>query len=160
MEIRELERSTVNLVPEMVFMESDTILVQYILSDWSLQLRSVLSRENKNDHTFFHRNSSDPSQGIDLKLVMNRRIINEILTTYLPTIFILFIVYATNFFKPFFFEAVVTVNLTALLVLTTLFISVSKSLPPTAYVKMIDVWLIFSQLIPFAEVRIKFLSTN
>ena len=100
------------------------------------------------------RNSSDPSQGIDLKLVMNRRIINEILTTYLPTIFILFIVYATNFFKPFFFEAVVTVNLTALLVLTTLFISVSKSLPPTAYVKMIDVWLIFSQLIPFAEVRI------
>ena len=100
------------------------------------------------------RNSSDPNQGIDLKLVMNRRIINEILTTYLPTIFILFIVYATNFFKPFFFEAVVTVNLTALLVLTTLFISVSKSLPPTAYVKMIDVWLIFSQLIPFAEVRI------
>ena len=87
---------------------------------------------------------------------MNRRIINEILTTYLPTIFILFIVYATNFFFPFFFEAVVTVNLTALLVLTTLFISVSKSLPPTAYVKMIDVWLIFSQLIPFAEVRIKF----
>ena len=39
MEIRELERSTVNLVPEMVFMESDTILVQYIVSDWSLQLR-------------------------------------------------------------------------------------------------------------------------
>ena len=50
------------------------------------------------------------------------------------------------------FEAVVTVNLTSLLVLTTLFISVSKSLPPTAYVKMIDIWLIFCQLIPFAEV--------
>ena len=47
MEIRELERSTVNLVPEMVFMESDTILVQYILSDWSLQLRSVLSFPEK-----------------------------------------------------------------------------------------------------------------
>ena len=96
--------------------------------------------------------SGDINQGIDLKIVMNRRIINEILTTYLPTIFILGIVYATNFFKPFFFEAVVTVNLTSLLVLTTLFISVSKSLPPTAYVKMIDIWLIFSQLIPFAEV--------
>ena len=38
---------------------------------------------------------------------------NELLTTYLPTIFILAIVYATNFFKPFFFEAVVTVNLTS-----------------------------------------------
>ena len=77
---------------------------------------------------------------------------NELLTTYLPTVFILCIVYATNYFKPFFFEAVVTVNLTSQLVLTTLFISVSNSLPPTSYVKMIDIWLIFSQLIPFAEV--------
>ena len=83
---------------------------------------------------------------------MKRRIVNELLTTYLPTVFILCIVYATNFFKPFFFEAVVTVNLTSQLVLTTLFISVSNSLPPTAYVKMIDVWLIFSQLIPFVSV--------
>ena len=63
------------------------------------------------------------------------------------------IVYATNFFQPFFFEALVTVNLTSLLVLTTLFISVSKSLPPTAYVKLIDIWLIFAQLIPFVEVK-------
>ena len=83
---------------------------------------------------------------------MKRRIINELLTTYLPSVLILAIVYATNFFKPFFFEAVVTVNLTALLVLTTLFISVSGKLPPTAYVKMIDIWLIFSQLVPFTEV--------
>ena len=97
--------------------------------------------------------AGNTNQGIDLKIIMNRRIINELLTTYLPTVFILGIVYATNFFKPFFFEAVVT-DLTSLLVLTTLFISVSKSLPPTAYVKMIDVWLIFAQLIPFAEARI------
>ena len=87
-----------------------------------------------------------------MELVLKRRITNELLTTYLPTVLILVIVYITNFFKPFFFEAVVTVNLTALLVLTTLFISVSGSLPPTAYVKMIDIWLIFSQLIPFTEV--------
>ena len=77
---------------------------------------------------------------------------NELLTSYLPSVLILAIVYATNFFKPFFFEAIVATNLTSQLVLTTLFISVSKSLPPTSYVKMIDVWLIFSQLIPFVEV--------
>ena len=66
---------------------------------------------------------------------MKRRIINELPTTYLPSVLILAIVYATNFVKPFFFEAVVTVNLTALLVLTTLFISLSGKLPP------IDIWL-------------------
>ena len=85
-------------------------------------------------------------------MVLKRRIVNELLTSYLPTFLILIIVYATNYFKDFFFEAVVTVNLTSLLVLTTLFISVSGSLPKTAYVKMIDIWLIFAQMIPFFEV--------
>ena len=66
-----------------------------------------------------------PDQGINMIIILQRRLINEIMTTYLPTTLILIIVYATNFFKPFFFEAVVTVNLTSLLVLTTLFISVS-----------------------------------
>ena len=86
----------------------------------------------------------DQSEGINLVILFKRRINNAIMTIYLPTILILCIVYATNFFKEFFFEAVVTVNLTALLVLTTLFISVSESLPPTAYVKKMDVWLIFA----------------
>ena len=85
---------------------------------------------------------------------MNRRIINEVLTTYLPTVFILIIVYATNFFQPFFFEAVVTVNLTVMLVLTTMFVGVSQTLPKTASIKMVDYWLVFNLLIPFVEVLI------
>merc|ERR1719422_472168 len=124
------------MIPENIFMEGDTVLVQYIIAKWSLELK----------------NSSNSNQGINLRLVMKRRIMNELLTSYLPSVLILAIVYATNFFKPFFFEAIVATNLTSQLVLTTLFISVSKSLPPTAYVKMIDIWLIFSQLIPFIEV--------
>ena len=54
--------------------------------------------------------------------------------------------------KPGDFEANVTVNVTTLLVLTTLFISISDALPRTAYVKMIDIWLIFNLLIPFVEI--------
>ena len=57
-------------------------------------------------------------------------------------------------YPEFIFKAVVTVNLTALLVLVTLFISVSQSLPQTAYVKMVDVWLIFSMFVPFVEVLV------
>ena len=91
-------------------------------------------------------------EGVHIRIVLTRRINNAIMTIYLPTILILIIVYTTNFFKDFFFEAVVTVNLTSLLVLTTLFISVSQSLPPTAYIKMVDVWLIFAQMVPFVEV--------
>ena len=79
---------------------------------------------------------------------------NTLLTVYLPSVLILAIVYAANYFKPFFFESIISVNLTSQLVLTTLFISVSSSLPPTSYIKMIDIWLIFSQLIPFVEVML------
>ncbi len=43
-------------------------------------------------------------------------------------------------FQPAYFEGAVTVNLTSLLVLATLFIGVSNALPRTAYVKFIDIW--------------------
>ena len=79
-------------------------------------------------------------------ITLRRRILNSILTVYLPTVLVLTIVYATNYFKDFFFETVVSVNLTSLLVLTTLFISVSCSLPQTAFIKM---WLIFAQAVPW-----------
>ena len=43
-------------------------------------------------------------------------------------------------------------NLTSLRVLTTLFISVSGSLPQTAFINMLDVWLISAQAVPWVEV--------
>ena len=82
--------------------------------------------------------------------------LGEILTTYIPTILLIIISYFSNFFKPFFFEAIVVVNLTVMLVLVTMFISVSESLPKTSYIKMIDVWLVFVLLIPFFEVFLCF----
>ena len=36
-----------------------------------------------------------------------------------------------------------------------LFISVSTNLPPTAYIKMIDCWLIFSLLKPFTDIIVQ-----
>ena len=43
-------------------------------------------------------------------------------------------------------------NITLLLVLSALFISVLDSMPRTSYVKMSDIWLIFCLLVPLAEV--------
>ena len=44
--------------------------------------------------------------------------------------------------QPVQFEAIVAVNLTSFLVLTTMFTFVSDSLPKTAYLKLIDNWYI------------------
>ena len=38
------------------------------------------------------------------------------------------------------------------MVLATLFISISNSLPRTSYVKLIDVYLIFNLIVPFLEI--------
>ena len=57
-----------------------------------------------------------------------------------------------SFFKPVFFEAALSVNLTTMLVMTTIFISKMEGLPPTSATKMIDYWLVLCQLVPFAQV--------
>ena len=77
---------------------------------------------------------------------------SEMMTTYFPSLLLMMITYATTFFKPFFFEAALSVNLTTMLVMTTIFISKMESLPPTSDIKMIDIWLILCQIYPFVEV--------
>merc|ERR1719270_1497231 len=96
----------------------------------------------------------DPSQ-VEIVVNLGRNLLTIILTTFVPTVLLNMISYSTTFFKAFFFEATVTVNLTAMLVLTTLFINVSNSLPPTSYIKMIDIYLIYSLMIPFVEVLLQ-----
>ena len=92
------------------------------------------------------------THSVEVHIVFGRRVLATILTTYLPTTLLCIVCFSTNYFKAFFFEAIVTVNLTSLLVLTTLFISVSESLPKTSYIKMMDAWLLFNLFVPFSEV--------
>ena len=47
-----------------------------------------------------------------------------------------------------------------MLVLVTMFISVSEGLPKTSYIKMIDVWLVFVLIVPFLEVLVIVLSLS
>ena len=47
------------------------------------------------------------------------------------------------------FEATIMVALTSMLVMYTLYQSISATLPKTAYLKMIDYWLLGGLIIPF-----------
>ena len=87
---------------------------------------------------------------VHMVISLKRKIQTEMLTTYLPTLLLLIITYAPTFFKPIYFEASLTVNLTIMLVMTTIFTSKIEELPPTSDTKMIDIWLIFCLLVPFA----------
>ena len=84
--------------------------------------------------------------------VLRRKPWREVFTTYLPTILLIMTTYVTTFFKAQFFEAALGANLTTMLMMTTIFMTNLSELTETAYAKWIDVWLIFSQLVPFTEV--------
>ena len=108
-----------------------------------------------------------------VKIVIRRRLLSLILTTFLPTVLLNIIGHMSNYFKEFFFEGLMSLNVTVMLVLTTLFLrqdiyknflkmkidffsrSISNNLPPTAYVKMIDYWLIFNLLKPFVDIIVQ-----
>ena len=108
MVLPEFDLKTVVLVPDKIIMESGTELTQYFIQEWTL--------------TYKEENNAD--KGVKMQIIFKRRLTNEVLTTYLPTVLLMLIVYATTYFKQFFFEAALTVNLTVML-----FISVMEKLP-------------------------------
>ena len=63
-------------------------------------------------HSVIGEKTLKNAKGLSVSITFGRRLLGTILTVYLPTVLLNVIGHATNFFKPFFFEAVVTVNLT------------------------------------------------
>merc|ERR1712240_476757 len=104
------------------------------------------------DWKFVQRTQNDGT--LAMIMVLKRKVTSELMTTYFPTLLLTAITFATTFFKPFFFEASLSVNLTTMLVMPTIFISKMEGLPPTSDIKMIDMWLVMGQLVPFIEVII------
>ena len=92
------------------------------------------------------------SNMVYMALKLKRKVATELLTTYLPTILLLLITFVTIFFDKDLFGDAIAVNLTIMLVMTTIFTSKIEELPPTSDMKMIDIWLIFCLVVPFLEV--------
>ena len=98
---------------------------------------------------------SERANMVYMALKLKRKVATELLTTYLPTILLLLITFVTIFFDRDLFGDVIAVNLTIMLVMTTIFTSKIEELPPTSDMKMIDIWLIFCLVVPFLEVILR-----
>ena len=131
-----LDMTTVTLIPNQLIMTQGEDMPIFQITDWNLGTKSFKKGKN----------------GLRMVVVMKRKITSEMMTTYFPSLLLTAITFATTFFKPFFFEAALSVNLTTMLVMTTIFISKMEGLPPTSDIKMIDIWLVLGQMVPFAEV--------
>lgn len=71
--------------------------------------------------------AEDAGTVLIVEVVLGRRLLSIILTCYIPTVLLNVISHSTNYFRPEHFETTIEINLTTMLVLTTLFISVSFS---------------------------------
>ena len=98
---------------------------------------------------------SKNSNMVIMALKLKRKVVMELLTTYLPTILLLLITLVTIFFDKNLFGDAIAVNLTIMLVMTTIFTSKIEELPPTSDMKFIDIWLIFCLVVPFLEVILR-----
>ena len=71
------------------------------------------------------------------------------MVTYLPTILMNIINEATNYVTgDDKYSMIITVNITCMMVLASVYLSVSSSLPSTANIKPVEVWLLFNLAYP------------
>ena len=75
--------------------------------------------------------SLTPTGFIEVEVVLGRRLLGTLLTVYIPTILLVIIAHMTNYFKAFFFEAVVSVNLTVSNVGINLLLQFTRSTSPS-----------------------------
>ena len=136
MTVGELDKSMVTLVPDQIILKQKRSMTMFNIIEEKIE----------------HIDKNNTRDGMQVVITLKRKFVNDLLTTYLPTILLILITYCTTFFKENYFEAALGANLTIMLVMTTIFTDVSQSLPMTAYIKLIDLWLIFGQFIPFTEV--------
>ena len=114
--------------------ENDKDLTMFVIKDLSLSKRGAL---------------------VVMDIVLKRKISKELLTTFLPTVLLLLITFTSILFDENLFGDALAVNLTIMLVMTTIFTSKIEGLPSTSDTKMIDIWLIFCLIVPFLDVILR-----
>ena len=137
LQIHPTEQAQVKMLQEKVSMESGS---EKYFADFFLT----------EDPSFFSKDGN--GNVVQMKIVFKRCLSIEALDTFLPSLLLILLSYVTSFFKlPKFFNTAITVNLSVMLTVTTLLISVLKKLPPTSYIKWIEYWLIFALMVPFSQ---------
>ena len=162
MTVEGLVMSTVKLMADQVehFLNSPIVIdCQVLMLDKSSVPVSFLELNPEDtDLTMFtiqNLTLSENANMVIMALKLKRKVATELLTTYLPTILLLLITFVTIFFDKDLFGDAIAVNLTIMLVMTTIFTSKIEELPPTSDMKMIDIWLIFCLVVPFLEVILR-----
>ena len=92
---------------------------------------------------------TNDTSALQVKLVFKRILLYHLVNTYFPMLCLLIIAEITLFFDETNMQAAIALTLTILLVMYTMYQGISATMPQTAYLKFLDVWVFFCLLIPF-----------
>ena len=94
-------------------------------------------------------------RAVKVSVSLGRKLLNIVMVTYVPTVLMNIINQATNYITgEEKFNLIYTINITCMMVLTSIYLSVSASLPNTSDIKPIEVWLLFNLAFPFVNILI------
>ena len=99
-------------------------------------------------------NDALPKTKIGVQIILCRKLSYHIVNIYMPTLCLIMIAGFTLFIDFSHFEVNIMIALTSMLVTYTLYQSISAHLPPTSYMKMIDIWLFGGLIFPFFIITI------
>ena len=112
------------------------VIGRYVITEWNIITDYKYSRSEKK------------MVKVSVTLTMNS--LSILLVTYLPTLLMNIINQATNYITgDSKYDLIITVNITSMVVLATIYLSVFTSLPSTADIKPVEYWLLVSLAYPF-----------
>merc|ERR1712223_1083411 len=87
--------------------------------------------------------SSDYGQ-VEVKIVFRRKWFYHLITIFIQSVLLLGLAYMTFYFRINNFQDRVMISITCMLIISTLQSSIDKMVPKTSYLKMVDIFLIYS----------------
>ena len=110
-----------------------------------------MSRNRGGDQPQAHTNHTL----VTVQVILTREMTVTILVTHLPTLLMNLINQMSNYVTgESRYEFIITVNITCMMVLASIYLSVSNSLPNTPAIKPVEIWLLMSFIYPFMVITV------
>ena len=114
---------------------------QFEVESWAWRINPLQGAENL--------------QAMTVTLTLKLQFFGIFIVTYLPTILMNIINQATNYISgDSAYDLIITVNITSMMVLACIYLSVSTSLPSTPNIKPVEIWLLFNLGYPFLNILV------
>ena len=128
----------------------------YQVVRWTVTTGPVIAADQKIVKFSYHK--IENSVGLTFTVRLTRKIGDIILVTYLPTFLMNLINQAANYISsPDKYETIYAINITCMMVLASIYLAVSTSLPSTTEIKPIEIWLLFSLVYPVLVILVNIL---